>query len=71
MDTKHYLYRSSTDKLAGHLDHIEESGDRVLGVAYMGENRWHIVCRKGAPPSVAIGYAQHDAAAGELVEVTL
>lgn len=43
-----YLFRSTTARLTEHLQHIEESGDTVVGVAFMGgEKHWVIVCRKG------------------------
>jgi hypothetical protein len=45
---KFYLFRSTTDRLTGHLEHIEESGDTVLGMAFLGgEKHWIIVCRRG------------------------
>ena len=48
---KFYLFRSTTDRLAGHLEHIEESGDTVLGMAFLGgEKHWIIVCRRGRLP---------------------
>jgi hypothetical protein len=45
---KFYLFRSTTDRLTGHLEHIEESGDTVLGMQFVGEKHWIIVCRRGA-----------------------
>jgi hypothetical protein len=45
---KFYLFRSTTDRITGHLEHIEESGDTVLGMAFLGgEKHWIIVCRRG------------------------
>jgi hypothetical protein len=45
---KFYLFRSTTERLTGHLEHIEESGDTVLGMAFLGgEKHWIIVCRRG------------------------
>lgn len=45
---EYYLFRSTTPRLTGHLQHIEESGDTVISAAFMGgEKHWVIVCRKG------------------------
>jgi hypothetical protein len=44
---KFYLFRSTTERIVGHLEHIEESGDTVLGLAFTGEKHWIIVCRRG------------------------
>lgn len=44
---KHYTYRTTTDKLAGHLDHITESGDAVLAVQFVGGRDWVIVAKSG------------------------
>jgi hypothetical protein len=45
-----YLFRSTTPNLTGHLQHIEESGDSVISMAFVGEKHWIIVCRKGYVP---------------------
>lgn len=50
METPFYLYRSSTEKLAGHLQHIEESGDEVISPQFVGGRDWIVVCRKTPLP---------------------
>jgi hypothetical protein len=47
-----YLFRSTTDKLADHLNHITECGDSVVGQHFVGGRDWVIVCRKDGRPVV-------------------
>lgn len=47
-EDRFYLFESTTAKLCGHMQHIEESGDSIVAVQYQGGPRhWWIVCRKG------------------------
>lgn len=43
----YYLFRSTTAKLAGHIQHIEESGDSVAWPVFIGAREWVLICRKG------------------------
>lgn len=50
-----YLFHTTTSQLAGHLQHIEESGDAIVAVQFMGgEKHWVVVCRKGEVRSMGI-----------------
>lgn len=42
----HYLFRSTTDKVAGHIDRIEGDGDVVESVHFTGGRDWVLICRK-------------------------
>lgn len=47
---EHYVFRSTTDKLADHMQHITESGDTVIGdPTFVGGRDWVLLCRKGEP----------------------
>lgn len=48
-----YIYRSTTDKLSGHLTAIVEAGDTIVQPTYIGGRDWIIVCRRG--PEVTPG----------------
>lgn len=66
-----YLFRSTTDKLAEHLNHIEESGDvAYVPPTFTGGRDWVIVCRKGDAAAdirdVAIGSPRQRAEAAEV-----
>lgn len=43
----YYIFRSTTDKVAEHMNHIEESGDTIIAPTFTGGRDWVIVCRKG------------------------
>lgn len=46
---KHYVFRSTTDKLPEHMQHIIESGDTVVGEpTWVGGRDWVLLCRQGA-----------------------
>ena len=43
---RHYVYRSTQDKLNEHIAHIEESGDQIIPPLYWtGGRDWLILCR--------------------------
>ena len=47
---KHYVFRTTTDKLAESLQHIIESGDAVVAdPVHVGGRDWVLLCRKGGP----------------------
>ncbi len=43
----YYIYRSTTDKLADHLNRITGMGDTVGSVHFTGGRDWVLVCRQG------------------------
>jgi hypothetical protein len=43
----YYTYRSTTDKLADHLNRITMTGDQVFSVHFTGGRDWVLVCRQG------------------------
>lgn len=44
-----YMFRSTTEKLPEHMQHITESGDSVLDKTFVGGRDWVLLCRKGEP----------------------
>lgn len=42
-----YTFRSTTERLAVHLNHIKDSGDAVHSVHFTGGRDWIIVATKG------------------------
>lgn len=41
--SRHYVFRTTTEQLQQHLDHIRESGDDVLTVQFVGGRDWVII----------------------------
>lgn len=41
-----YIFRSTTEKLAQHLNQITGDGDQVFATHHTGGRDWIIVCRK-------------------------
>jgi len=46
--SRHYVFRTTTDQLQAHLDHIIECGDAILTAQYVGGRDWVLVCIKAA-----------------------
>ena len=50
----HYVFRTTTEKLGAHLDHIAESGDAVLHIQFKGGRDWDLICRKASERPVLV-----------------
>ena len=45
---RHYVYRSTTDKLQEALDRITNSGDAIASVHHVGGRDWVIIATRDA-----------------------
>lgn len=49
----YYKFRTTTQQLDEHLNHIVESGDRFVSAHFTGGRDWILICRKTPPPTIA------------------
>lgn len=66
---KHYVFRSTTEKLPEHVQHIRESGDTIIGdPTFVGGRDWVLLCRKGEPTVCDLSRDEFVAAVAEGVK---